>query len=161
MRLFDLKQAAFLGTIALVAVPGVLVVQEKTQADPAAEVAQVPPVRVRKEPDAYVAPVNGSIEMTLVNTSPSIISYMEPGDSRFTDLEPDEEVTLSATTFPFQVGITQLDGGLSYAEVSSVSEREGSVTIELEHLGPNAADYNPDLITRSIVVGPTGRIYID
>lgn len=161
MEFFDLRQAAFLGTLALVAVPGGLVAQEKSQAQTMIEVAQVPPIRVRKEPDAYVQPVNGTVDVTLVNTSPSSISYISPGDSRFNQLEPDEEVMLSPTDLPFQVGITQLDGGLSYAEVRSISRSDGNVTIELDHLDPAAADSNPDLITRSIVVSSTGRIYID
>jgi len=34
MEIFDLKQAAFLGTVALVAVPGTFIAQEKSQANP-------------------------------------------------------------------------------------------------------------------------------
>jgi len=54
-----------------------------------------------------------------------------------------------------------LDGGLSYAEVESVGVNDGSVTIELQHLDPEAFYNNPDLITRSIVVSSTGRIYAE
>lgn len=165
MGLWDLKQAAFLGAAALVALPAVLIGQQESKAIPfnnsATEVAQFPSVSEGREADAYVTPVDGIVSITLVNSSPSVISYMVPGESRFEEISPNEEVNFSTATLPRFIGFRQLDGGLTYAQVSSVSDSGDRATIDLQHLNPSVFYSNPDLITRSIVISETGGIYID
>ncbi|RZM78817.1 hypothetical protein [Leptolyngbya iicbica] len=120
-----------------------------------------PAVSDRKEAEAYITPVDGGVELTLMNDSPSVISFMVPGNSRFEEIAPNQSVSFTTDDLPSFIGFRQLDGGLTYAEVSSVAEDGMSATISLQHLEPTAFYENPDLVTRSIVVSEGGGIFID
>jgi hypothetical protein len=161
----------FTGGVLLATLPSALLTPKATAFQPVAtspsptataeEIAQFPNVSDRQEPDAYVTPIGDTVTLRLVNTSPSVVSYMMPGSGEFATLEPEESMTVSGLDTPAQIGFRQLDGGLTYAEISEISEDSTVATIEFYHLDPATFYSNPDLTTRAIVINDMGGIYLD
>lgn len=106
-----------------------------------------------KEPQAFVSPRDGAINLTVVNDSNSTIQYLFP-NSEFRNLQPGERVTLNNWQLPNQIGITQLDDGLTEVDRIVVSDGGESATVYLS--------YSPTFgqsIT-GLSVGENGAIYI-
>jgi hypothetical protein len=113
------------------------------------------PISERQQPSAYLFPIDGAVNVTLINNSPSRVSYMMPGMGNMRMLEAGQSVAIRATDFPVQIGFTQLDGGFTSAEVTSVSPDRNSVSIEFDHVS------SPLSAMRSIVVSDNGYLYLN
>jgi hypothetical protein len=121
----------FGGFIAII--PGGLIEQEAI----AAEVyiidnEAIPVSGSDEEPHAYVSPSDGSISLTLENTSNAVISYLLP-NSEYRELQPGESVTIDDWSLPNQIGIQQHDGGLTQVDRIIVDDDGESATIELSY----------------------------
>ncbi|MDB9528451.1 hypothetical protein PN498_20840 [Oscillatoria sp. CS-180] len=130
------------------------IVNSRQEASPEI-LAQFPAVEVRKTPDAFVSPIRGAVDMTLVNGTPSVVSFMIPNTGRYVALQPEEEFSLMGLDLPAQVGFRQLDGGLTRAAVVSAQSNQDMVTVEFL-----PAD---SILTQmgSIVVSESGSVYLD
>jgi hypothetical protein len=113
------------------------------------------PIDERQQPSAYLFPIDNAVNITLVNNSPSQISYMMPGMGNLRTLEPGQSMSIRATEFPVQVGFTQLDGGFTSAAVASVSPDRNSVSIEFDHVS------SPLQAMRTVVISDNGYLYLN
>lgn len=120
-----------------------------------------PPIDTRKDPDAMLDLESNTVSVMLVNSSPSRISYVVAPDRDFIQMEPGEEVMLDGLDVPANIGFTQLDGGLTGAEIVEVNEDEQMVTIGFSHLSPTEYYGDPLSIDRTIIIGEMGGVYID
>ncbi|MGF1457628.1 MAG: hypothetical protein ACFBSG_01230 [Leptolyngbyaceae cyanobacterium] len=149
------------GLTVLAAILNLFLTQFKTVAQHLAEISQTPPVSNRKEADAYLPMPADTVEITLVNSSLSIVSYMLTETGEFETLGSDEKITLERIDTPARIGFRLLDGGLTYAEIQSISEDGNGLTVEFMPLDPATFYNNPDLIARSLVVDEDGAIHLD
>ena len=87
---------------------------------------------LQDEPQAYVSPSDDTISLTMVNNSNDQIQYLLP-NSEYRTLQPGEEVTLNNWELPNQVGIQQMDGGLTEVDRIEVSNNGESATVYLTY----------------------------
>lgn len=113
----------------------------------------VPPLYLRLDATASIAPIEGNISTTLVNDSPSVITYQVVGGTEPTELAPGESAELTGLQVPTHIRYYQKDGGLTRAELSDVLPGEESLTVTLTQ----AQSYDED--TGSMVVTDTGGVY--
>lgn len=82
------------------------------------------------EPQAYVSPSDGDISLTVVNTTNSQIQYLFP-NSEYRVLQPGESIVFNSWELPNQIGIQQMDGGLTAVDRIVVSDNGESARVEL------------------------------
>jgi hypothetical protein len=129
--------------------------KQLTEPTPAAPSETLPPLRTRLPIRASIAPLSGEpVSVTLRNNSSSQITYEAITATDPIALAPGEETQLSGLGAPTTIAFWQRDGGLTHAEVTDVSRRENSFTVEFTQ----AANYTRD--SGSIVLLDSGNIYL-
>lgn len=96
-----------------------------------------------------------SISVTLINNSPSSVTYQSTSIATETlELMPGEQQAFDDMSAPMNIVFYQKDGGLTSATVANVNRREDSFEVELT--GTNTLNEDD----RTIVLLQSGNIYI-
>ena len=105
------------------------------------------------QPLATVSPADSDVNLTVVNDSDSVISYLFRNSYRYQELQPGEQVKWTALELPSQIGFQQHDGGLTRVENIRVSDDGESVTLELG----SAPDFGQSIT--GLTISENGGIY--
>ncbi|MBW4637219.1 MAG: hypothetical protein KME05_03100 [Gloeocapsa sp. UFS-A4-WI-NPMV-4B04] len=115
--------------------------------------AITPPLPEQQTPSAIATPVDGKINIKLINTTNSVVSYQVIGDTNQRFLSGDSNVTLQNIQTPVTVTLSRQDNGL--VKVSPQATLEGLLEVTLD----KATSLNEDIST--MIVQQDGRVLLN
>ena len=115
--------------------------------------AITPPLPEQQTPSAIATPVDGKINIKLINTTNAVVSYQVIGDTNQRFLSGDSNVTLQNIKTPVTVTFRRQDNGL--LKVSPQATSEGLLEVTLDE----ATSLNED--TSTMIVQQDGRVLLN
>lgn len=115
--------------------------------------AITPPLPEQQTPSAIATPVDGKINIKLINTINAVVSYQVIGDTNQRFLSGDSNVTLQNIKTPVTVTLSRQDNGL--LKVSPQATLEGLLEVTLDE----ATSLNEDIST--MIVQQDGKVLLN
>lgn len=128
--------------------------QSPTSGASGSQGAQPPLPSQQQTPLFRIAPVNGQVNVKLMNETGAPITYQVIGDTKPRTLSSKAEVMLSSLPMPVTVTFYREDGGLLRVEPQSASEA-GMIEVTLRATTDLSTDQN------ALIVERTGNVFLN
>lgn len=117
--------------------------------------AQPPLPSQQQSPIFQIAPVNGQVNIRLMNDTVAPVTYQVLGDTAPRTLSGKTEVMLTALKTPVTVTFYRQDGGLLSVDPQLASETDGMLQVRLQETTDLGSDKN------ALIVERTGNIFLN
>lgn len=120
---------------------------------PSEDVVQPPLPETQQPPSAMVTPVDGKINIRLINTTNAAVNYQLIGNTNQRTLKGNSDVTLQNITTPVTLTFGREDKGL--LRVNAKAASSGLLEVSLDET------INLDEDKSTLVVQPTGAVFVN